>query len=428
MSDVSFHGLDPSVKFGLVGEKLGHSFSKIIHEWFGDKSYSFVETADLRHFLDITDFDGFNVTVPYKETIIPLLDELDPIASRLGSVNAVVRQNGKFIGYNTDYFGFKSLLDYHHINLVGQRVLLVGNGGVAKTVEAVLIDGGAFVTRIVRTKKRSSDVLIEAVDKPLLCDIIVNTTPVGMYPENAQDFPLKQDYYQSAKVAIDLIYNPIQTAFLLKAKDRGMLTIDGLYMLVMQAKQAFELFHNKILPLSLANKIHHNLKRRVMNIVLVGLPLSGKSMFGKHLARIYDKNFVDTDNTIEEAQHKTIEQMFIESGESAFRFEEEALINRLYKTGGRVIATGGGMIENPRIMALLKQNGVIVYLVKNPDHIANLEIKGRPLMKSPEDVMKLYHRRKPLYEGNADVIVKVDATFETNLETIEALLNEYFDR
>lgn len=411
---------------GLLGKKLSHSFSPVIHRAFGNEDYRLFETDDPVGFLSSEPFSAINVTIPYKEAVIPHLDRLDEIAERTQSVNLIVRENNSLIGYNTDYDGLSQLLKHEGISLDGKKVLILGNGGAAKTAFLLAKDQkAAFVTKMVRRIKENDEVLFSQIDKVKEYDIIINTTSVGMFPNNQETLPFHLKDLPNAEAYIDLIYNPLNTGLMLEAKTLSIKASNGLYMLVAQAKRSHELANKVILPEPLTESIYVDLRRKSINLVLVGLPLSGKTMYMHLLAEKEHKTEADTDQMIEAASLMPITEIFRIHGEPYFRELEASTVENIYRLGNQIISTGGGMIENPNIMEKLKQNGVIIFLDKDPQMIMQNQIHNRPLIQSPEDVLKLYNRRKPLYEKYADITVKMGRPVSVIIAEIEAKLHEY---
>jgi len=340
------------MKFGLLGRKLGHSYSPMIFDLLGGYRYDLFEREpeDIEDLLKNGDFDGINVTIPYKKEVLQYLDEIDPLAARLGSVNTVVKRGGKLTGYNSDYFGFLSLLRHTGLELSGKKVLVLGSGGASVTVCAVLADQGARVTVISRTGENNYDNLQLHADAAA----IVNTTPLGMYPNNGAA-PLDVGRFPALEGVLDLIYNPARTQLLLDCEKYGIPGFNGLWMLVAQAKKSAEWFLDTELPASTVRDIHRRLRDRMENIALVGMAGCGKSSIGRLLAKETGKSFVDADAEIEVMAGKTIPEIFAQDGEEEFRRLETAVLAKLGKGSGQVIATGGGCVTRERNYPLLHQ-------------------------------------------------------------------------
>ena len=402
---------------GLLGRKLGHSYSPQIHGKLGDYPYRLFEKEpeEVEDFLRNGDFTGINVTVPYKKAVIPFLDELSPVAQKLGAVNTVVRRNGKLIGHNTDYFGFKSMVLASGLSVCGKKALVLGSGGASNTAVAVLQELGAKVVVISRSGENNYDNLSKHEDAAIL----VNTTPVGMYP-NTGISPVNLDLLPKLEGVLDVIYNPARTQLLLDAEDRGLVTMNGLLMLVAQAKESAEWFTGTSLSDDRISEIHKALSQQMQNIVLVGMPGCGKSTVGKLLAEKTGKAFVDADEKIVELAGKSIPEIFAQDGEEVFRNWETQALEALGKQSGLIIATGGGCVTKDRNYPLLHQNGTILWLQSS---IHTLPTDGRPLSKS-NDLNKMYTIRKPLYEAFADLIVNNDGTLEETISQILGKLEE----
>jgi len=411
---------------GLLGRKLGHSFSPTVHLGFGNHNYRLFETEDPLTFLKTESFRAINVTLPYKERVIPALDSLDDIAKATGSVNLILRQNDHLVGYNTDYYGLEMLLSHHRVSLQGKKVLILGNGGAAKTVFLLAKASGCLMaTKMARHPHDIDEILFSEIDKVADYDIIINTTPAGMFPNNEEMPPIALEKMQHVTALVDLIYNPLQTTLMTQAIALGIASYNGLYMLVAQARKSHELSFETRLPESLVNKVYSNLKKRACNLVLIGLPLSGKTMYSRRLAEKYQKTPVDTDAMIEATSQMPISEIFRTNGEPYFRALETSTIEQIYRLGNQVISTGGGMIENPSIMARLKQNGILIFLDKDPQKIMQLKILNRPLIQTPEDILRLSEKRRPLYEKYADIAVKIEKPIEDIVAEIEVKINEY---
>jgi len=415
--------------FGLVGKKLGHSFSKKIHNLLGNDKYELFETNSIKDFLKQNDINGINVTIPYKTEVIPYLDELDNIAKETNSVNTIINKNGKLIGYNTDYYGLKETLGYKKVSIKGKNILILGNGSVSKTVYKLMTDLNANkIVKLCRTIKSDKDFLFNDFNDFLDFDIIINSTPVGMYPNNNQNLLIDLKQFKKLEIVIDLVYNPLKTKLLLEAEALKINSVNGLYMLVLQAIKAHELFVHKSIPLNIANKVYRKIFNQQLNYVLIGLPLSGKSKYARLIENISSKEIKDTDSLIEEKYNLTIPEIFEQKGEKTFRQYEADVIKELYKKNSLVISTGGGLIENQENMELLKQNGVIIFLYKDPQKIAKKNIYGRPLLKDSNDIIKLANRRMPIYEKYTDVKIIICKQTDYHMNEIKEKIDEYISR
>ena len=402
------------MKCGLLGRKLGHSYSPQIHQQLGGYRYELFEKEpeEIEGFLKQGDFTGINVTIPYKKAVIPYLDELSPIAAKLGSVNTIVRRrDGSLFGHNSDYFGFSSMVRRSGLSVSGKKVLVLGSGGASNTAVAVLKELGAAVTVISRIGENNYDTLPRHRDAA----VIVNATPVGMYPNNGTS-PVDLELFPRLEGVLDLIYNPARTQLLLDAEKRGIVAENGLWMLVAQAKEAAEHFTTQPISDGCIEKIHGSLCRQMQNVVLIGMPGCGKTTIGQILAEKTGKQFADSDALIESLAGKPIPQIFAEDGEDVFRNWETKALEQLGKRSGLVVATGGGCITRERNYPLLHQNGTVFWLQRDLDA---LPTEGRPLSQR-SSMQDMYHLRKPLYEAFSDFIIQNNGTTE---ETISSILN-----
>ena len=401
------------MRCGLLGKKLGHSYSPQIHSHLGDYTYELFERApnELESFLRHGDFSGLNVTIPYKKEVIPYCDELSPRAAKLGAVNTIVRRpDGTLIGHNTDYFGFQSMVARSGLQLAGKKVLVLGSGGASATAVCVLQELGAKVVVISRSGKDNYENISNHSDAA----VIVNATPVGMYP-NTGISPVDLDLFLKLEGVLDIIYNPARTQLLLDAEKKGLVTENGLWMLVAQAKESAEWFTCSNIDDSKIQTIHSILCRQMTNLILIGMPGCGKSTVGCALAQKLDKQFIDADTEIVKRTGISIPEIFEKSGEEGFRKIETEVLRNLGMQSGLVIATGGGCVTRPDNYDLLHQNGRIVWVQRN---INALPTEGRPLsMKSKMDTM--YTVRKPMYTSFSDLTVDNNGTMD---ETISQIL------
>ena len=403
------------MKCGLLGRKLGHSYSPQIHAKLADYSYELFEKEpdELDDFLRNGDFTGINVTVPYKKDVIPFLNEMTPRAKKLGAVNTIVRRDGKLIGHNTDYFGFLTMVRSSGLEVAGKKVLVLGSGGASNTAVAVLEELGAQVLVISRSGENSYENLHLHADAAL----IVNTTPVGMYP-NTGASPVNLDLFPRLEGVLDVVYNPARTQILLEAEKRGLVAVNGLLMLVAQAKEAAEWFAGTAFSDEKIPKIHATLRRQMENIILIGMPGCGKSTIGRKLAETLGKEFIDADQALEVHFGRPITEIIPQDGEPAFRAMETEILQMLGKRSGLIIATGGGCVTQARNYPLLHQNSTIFWLMRD---LEKLPTHGRPLSQKNK-LSELYKVRKPLYEAFADVTIDNDGNAEQTIQQIlEAL-------
>lgn len=398
---------------GLLGRKLGHSYSPQIHAKLADYDYNIYEKEpeEVGDFLKNGSFHAINVTIPYKKDVIPFLSELSPRAKRLGAVNTIVRrEDGSLIGHNTDYFGFSSMVERSGLSVTGKKVLVLGSGGASNTVVAVLEEMGAHVVIISRSGENNYDNLHLHRD----ASVIVNTTPVGMYP-NTGKAPLSLDGFPALEGVLDVIYNPARTQLLLDAGKRGLVTMNGLWMLVAQAKESAEWFADKPISDDKIAEIHSLLRLQMENIILIGMPGCGKSTVGQLLAKRTGKRFLDADAVLEADSGRKIVDIIPKDGEPVFRQMETDTLSKLGKQSGLVIATGGGCVTQERNYDLLHQNGTIFWLTRDLD---KLPTDGRPLSQQNR-LAEMFRVRQPMYHRFADFVVSNDGTAE---ETVRQIL------
>lgn len=409
------------MKYGLIGEKLGHSFSKVVHSKIADYDYDLFEIAkaDLDAFMQKRDFCGINVTIPYKTAVIPYLDEISAEAKSIGAVNTVVNKNGKLYGYNTDFYGLKGLIEYNNIEIKDKTVLILGSGGTSKTANAVCKSLGAGAVYTVSRQGGEGLITYNEAEK-IDAEAIINTTPCGMYP-NINVKPIDLDLFPNLQAVVDVIYNPLKTQLVLSAESRGIKAVGGLYMLYMQAVKAAEIFLEKEIKTNAFNEI---LKEK-QNIVLVGMPSCGKTTFGKMLASDFEKQFVDTDEEIVKLANMSIPEIFDKFGEEHFRNLEAKVVAELSTKQGLVIATGGGAILRRENIEALKQNGKLIFIDRPLDLL--ITTNDRPLSSSHELLEKRYYERYATYCLSCDVRINADGDINTNLKRIkEGFLNEDF--
>ena len=406
--------------YGLIGAKLGHSYSKIIHEKIADYTYTLLPLpteAEARAFFEKREFAAVNVTIPYKQMVIPCCDEVDPRAKAIGAVNTVVNRGGKLYGYNTDYAGFAYLAKAHGVDFAGKTVLVLGTGGTHATVSAVCRDGGAKeILTASRTGKDGALTYEQAAARSDV-QIVVNTTPCGMYPQTGQCL-LDIAALPQLQAVLDVVYNPFSTELVLRAKDKGLAAAGGFEMLVAQAVYAAEYFTGRALDCeTLIPKISRELKKELQNVVLIGMPGCGKSTVGAVLAQKLGKTFVDADAEIERRTGKAIPDIFAQEGEEAFRRYEADVIADLTRQNRQVIACGGGVVKTPQNLHALRQNGPVLW-VQRP--IEKLATAGRPLSKGGEALRRMEHERLPLYRAAATGTVCNDGALT---DTVTAALH-----
>ena len=384
------------MRAGLLGRKLGHSFSPRIHSFFGDYSYDLfeVEPEQLDAFMQGNAFDAMNVTIPYKKAVIPYCTELSPAARAIGSVNTIVRRkDGSLFGDNTDAAGFRSMLERLHVECAGRKALVLGSGGASLTVQHVLREAGAQTVVI----SRSGEDNYENLDRHADAAILVNTTPMGMYPhcgESAVDL----NRLPKLEAVLDVIYNPARTKLLQDAQDRNIPCLGGLIMLVEQARAASERFTGASIPVEKSNEVLKVLQSETLNIVLIGMPGCGKSSIGRILAEKTGRRLVDADAAIVEKTGMSIPEYFASHSEAEFRAVETEVLSELGKQSGIIIATGGGCVTQQRNYRLLSQNGRLFFLKRD---LKLLPKAGRPLSQA-NSLEKMYEVRLPLYRAFAD--------------------------
>ncbi len=403
------------MEYGLLGEHLPHSFSKIIHEELGYYGYELNEQSleGFKEFMQKKEFKGINITIPYKQTAIPFCDVIDEHAKKIGAINTVVNKNGVLYGYNTDYYGLKLLAINNDIDLKDKKVLILGNGGASKAAIAAAEDLGA--KEIIKSDFNSGSGVVsydEAIKLHNDAEIIINTTPVGMYPNNDNALIDLNDFKRVEGV-IDVVYNPINTKLVLQAKSIGIKAAGGLYMLVGQAVKAADLFLGRDDIINQLNKVYNKLLQSKTNVVLIGMPASGKSTIAKELAKITGREVIDTDTLIVN-KHGVISDIFSNFGEEHFRNLETEAVKEAAKFSGVIIATGGGAILREENVNALKQNGKFYFLNRPLNEL--LPTDDRPLASDKEKIINLYNKRINIYKSLADenISVTTDPTVAIN--------------
>lgn len=406
--------------YGLIGEKLGHSYSKLIHEMLGHYAYDLIslDRDAFEAFVSTRHFNGLNITIPYKKAVIPLCDEVSDLAREIGSVNTLYFREGKLCGTNTDYQGFIYAAKSAGISFTGKKVLILGNGGTSLTAQKAVRDSGAKEILITTRRSEKGCISYEDLSQHKDIQIIVNTTPVGTYPNNGACL-ISLSEFPECEGVIDVIYNPFATDLLQQAAELGIPHTNGLPMLVAQATAAAEYFLNKEGFQQENPRIIAALEKAIENIILIGMPGCGKSTLGKRLAAATGKIFVDMDSIIEEKAGMTIPEIFAEFGEAHFRNMETEAAKELGKEKGQVIATGGGVILRPENMKSLSQNGRVMFLERP---LENLATHGRPLSKNLDTLKSMYETRAPLYNKYSQLTVKVEGSINKNINTMCSLL------
>ena len=406
------------MEYGLLGEKLGHSFSPQIHKALAGYDYQLLPTPreEVEALFRRREFKGLNVTIPYKRTVIPLCDEVDSRAAAIGAVNTVVNRGGKLTGHNTDIDGLIYLAKRTGVDMTGKKVVILGSGGTSHTACAAARELGAAEIVVVSRKGEDN---YENLSRHGDAQVLINTTPVGMFP-NTGVSPVSLDVFPNLTGVLDVVFNPLRTALIMDAEKRGIPCACGLPMLVAQAKRAAELFTGQAVDDSRTEEVLSALTRQVQNVVLIGMPGCGKSAIGRALARRLGKEFLDLDHRIAERAGKSIPTIFAREGEDAFRALESRVAWEAGSRTGCVLSTGGGIVTRQENYAPLHQNGVIVHIRRD---LSLLPTAGRPVSQST-DLGELWRRREPLYAAFADIIVDNEDTIEGAAEKIKEELSK----
>ncbi len=405
-------------QYGLLGEHLSHSFSPQIHREMADYPYELyeVERESLGDWVKENSLSGYNVTIPYKQEIMQYLDELSPAAESIGAVNTVVRKpDGRLVGDNTDYYGFKYMLSCLKVDFLGKKAIILGNGGASKTVQAVLKEQGAEVIVFDVGLENNYSNISHHSDATL----VVNATPVGMYPNTGQSL-VDLSIFTECKGVADLIYNPARTALLLQAESMNIPTVNGLSMLVAQAKRAAELFTDTELDDAVIEKIRKKVASETENLILVGMPGSGKTTVGRILSEKMNRKFVDGDEEITLSSGRKPSEIINSDGERAFRIVETETLKGMCKQSSSVIATGGGVVTIHDNLDILRQNGRIIFIERD---VAVLPKDDRPLSVN---LTELYEKRLPLYNKFSDRTVDGNASAEVVAERVLKAFEEEF--
>ncbi len=414
------------MKYGLIGEHLPHSFSKEIHAKIAPYVYELceIEKDELDAFMVKHDFEGINVTIPYKERVIPHLSIIDESAKKIGAVNTIVNNNGNLIGYNTDYLGMCATIQRMGLDFTNRKVLILGTGGTSRTANAVAEALGAKeILTVGRSEKQGVISYETAYAHHTDTDFIINTTPCGMYPypdgnENIAGTPIRLDDYPNVKGVFDAVYNPLRTNLILDATEKNIPAESGLYMLVAQAVAAAEIFMKKTIDPSVTDRIFNEIRAEKENIVLSGMPGSGKTTVGKRLAEEMHRPFYDTDEEIVKKIGKTIPEIFSEQGNDGFREIETAVIKSLTASvNGAIIATGGGAILKDENVRALKRNGKIYFLNRPLEKI--IPTSDRPLALDRAALEARFRERYERYLSTADKEIKTDENIHHTLKAIK---------
>lgn len=413
------------MEYGCIGEKLTHSFSKIIHSKIADYNYELkeIEAKDLDAFMKTADFKAINVTIPYKQAVIPYLYEISDTARKIGAVNTIVNKDGRLYGYNTDYEGMRALIVRQGADLSGKKVLVLGSGGTSKTAAAVAESLGA--KEVLRVSRGGNDgavtydcVLANHTD----AETIINTTPCGMYP-NIGGMAIDISLFSNLQSVTDAVYNPLCSALVTAAKEKGINAAGGLYMLVSQAVFACEKFTGNSIPSSVIDRVYKEILLNKRNIVLIGMPGCGKTTIGKAVANGIGKSFIDTDDEIVKKAGMSIPEIFERFGEKKFREIEAEVIKEVAASQSAVIATGGGAVLNPLNISLLKENGITVFIDRPIEDIVTTD--DRPLSSNRDLLIKRYKERYAIYKSSAQAEIRAVKDLNANIAAVkEAFLNE----
>ena len=406
------------MKYGLIGEHLGHSYSREIHAQVADYDYELCEVApeELDSFLRKAEFRAINVTIPYKQSVIPYLSYISPQAESIGAVNTVVNRDGKLWGYNTDFAGMEALIARMGLSLRGKKVLILGTGGTSKTARAVCESAGA--REILKVSRRASGEAVsyeKAVSGHGDAEILINTTPVGMYPR-CGEAPIDLAHFPGLEGVVDAVYNPLRTRLVQAGQERGVPAEGGLYMLAGQGVCASAIFLGKEFDPALTEGVYRAILGRKQNIVLIGMPSCGKTTVGRLLAERCGRRLIDTDEKIVERLGEPIADFMARNGEAAFRDVEQEVVAGVADESGCVIATGGGAVLRQENLRLLRQNGLLVFLDRPLEQ--RMPTADRPLSASREALERRYRERYGLYVAAADLVVDASGAIEDEVETI----------
>lgn len=411
------------MEYGLIGEKLGHSFSKEIHERIADYTFELcpLSKEEFKNFMEKRDFKAINVTIPYKKDVIPYLDEMDESAKAIGAVNTIVNKDGRLIGHNTDFTGFLYMVRKHNVTMLNKKVLIIGNGGASAAIQAVVKHEQAAEMIIVDIIAGNGAITYEeCFSNHLDADIIINTSPIGMYPKIG-NAPIDIAMFHKCKSVMDVIYNPILTRLCFEAQEMNIQRVIGLEMLIAQAKQSVEFFLEKNIDDKIINEIYQDMLVERCNIVLIGMPSAGKTTIGKMLADRLGKEFVDLDDVVIEKAGMRIPAIFEKSGEEGFRALETEVAIDLAKKNNLIIATGGGTIKHKVNMDYLRQNGITIFIDRDVDKLISSD-PNRPLSKSKDALLKMHEERHPLYVKYAAYIAVNNTAIEA---TVDEIVNAY---
>ena len=412
--------------YGLLGKKLGHSFSKTIHEAFTDHKYHLIETDNLNQFFMDSTFFGLNVTIPYKNEVIKHLDVLSTEARETGAVNTVISREGTLFGYNTDYYGLEKTLQYNNISVSNKVVLILGNGSTSRTISYYCNRNNAQKVIVLARNPKEDEYDFSEVSNFYETSIVFNATPVGMFPNNTQPTLIDVDKLPNLSSVVDVVYNPLRSNLLIDSEKKGLQAVNGLFMLIYQAIKSIELFHNITISDETVINYYKNLLLKKTNLVFIGMPMSGKSFFANHASKKYNKTLIEIDEEIIISENDSIDNIFKNKGESYFRNIEKNIISKHSKLNNQAISCGGGVVLNKENMVNLKQNGIIIFIDMSLELLKTCNPKNRPLLQDKRNIEKLYNDRIALYRSFQDITIQ-KTSFDKNaiMHQIEVKLDEY---
>lgn len=413
-------------RFGLLGKTLKYSFSKSIHEDITRKKYDLIELESIDLFMKDKPFTGINVTIPYKQEVIPYIDTLSNEVKAIGTVNTIVNDEGILYAYNTDAFGFEYLLTYNDILINKKNVLILGNGSTSKTIQYVCDKLKAKNVYVSGRIPVNDEIHLNDIYELKNIDVIINATPVGTFGNPVRSLDINLDTWPQLVAVVDVVYNPLNTPLLIKAKTKNIKAVNGLLMLVAQASKSIEYFHKTKVTHETINKTYLDILRKKINITLIGMPMSGKSLYGKKLASKLNKVFKDSDNEIETKLKMSIPNIFKIEGESYFRRVESNVIYDLSQNNNQLISCGGGVPMFEENVNNLKQNGLIIFINTPLETLKNMNTGQRPLLKNNKSLELLFEARYNTYINAADVVFnKTSLDINKNVESLVVLINEY---
>ncbi|MDX8418493.1 shikimate dehydrogenase [Stecheria sp. CLA-KB-P133] len=409
------------MKLGLIGKTLGHSWSWQIHDMLIHEHYQNWELSEdeVIPFLEKKDFTGINVTIPYKEKVMTVLDEISPTAEKIGAVNCIINRDGRLYGYNTDCDGFMELVKTAGMHMEGKHAAVLGSGGAAKAVMAGVSQLGGIPVMVSRHPHDDMISYQQMYAMQNRFSFLVNATPVGMFP-HMDETPADLDVFEHLEGVVDVVANPLRTKLCFQASCKGMPSTGGLGMLVYQAAAADALFTGQKVPQERIDACLGTLLKERRNIVLIGMPTSGKSSVAQMLGKQSGQQVYDMDTLLEQQFGTSIRTCFETHGEAYFRAKETRLARELASKEGVIISCGGGIIKNPENMQVLSQHGVVVWLQRN----SLFPSSDRPLSADEASLKKLYEQRRGLYEMYSDIQVENNGTLEDTAEQILKKIGE----